>query len=209
MLGSPSQKFVPIKTIQDGIIQLDSGEYRAVLMTNSLNLALKSEDEQSAIISQFQNFFNSLDFSVQIFVKSRRTDITPYLNMLTERQKQVKEELIKLQIVEYIEYIKTFNEETNIMTKEFFVIVPYTPAIISKNSNPLSMFSFGKKENTGTESESVRNFNEIKQQVEERVSIVSSGLTRCGLRVTMLNTEENIELFYEMFNPGIEGKALV
>ncbi len=208
MLGAASQKFVPIKTIQDGVVELQNGEYRRVLMTNSLNIALKSEDEQTAIISQFQNFFNSLDFPIQIFVKSRRTDIVPYLQMLAERQKQVKEELIKLQISEYMEYIRSFNEETNIMTKEFFVVVPYVAAIISSVSNPLSLLSFGsKKEGTVTQNE--KNWREIQQQLEERVDVVISGLSRCGLRIKALNTEETIELYYEIFNPGIEGKSVV
>jgi hypothetical protein len=208
MLGAASQKFVPIKTIQDGVIELQNGEYRRVLMTNSLNVALKSEDEQTAIISQFQNFFNSLDFPIQIFVKSRRTDIAPYLQMLTERQKQVKEELIKLQISEYIEYIRSFNEETNIMTKEFFVVVPYVAAIISSASNPLSLLSFGsKKEDVSVQNE--KNWQEIQQQLEERVDVVISGLSRCGLRIKALDTEETIELYYEIFNPGIEGKSVV
>lgn len=208
MLGAASQKFVPIKTIQDGVIELQNGEYRRVLMTNSLNIALKSEDEQTAIISQFQNFFNSLDFPIQIFVKSRRTDIAPYLQMLTERQKQVKEELIKLQISEYIDYIRSFNEETNIMTKEFFVVVPYVAAIISSVSNPLSLLSFGtKKEDNVIENN--KNWQEIQQQLEERVDVVISGLSRCGLRIKALDTEETIELYYEIFNPGIEGKSVV
>lgn len=208
MLGAASQKFVPIKTIQDGVIELQNGEYRRVLMTNSLNIALKSEDEQTAIISQFQNFFNSLDFPIQIFVKSRRTDIAPYLQMLTDRQKQVKEELIKLQISEYIEYIRSFNEETNIMTKEFFVVVPYVAAILSSASNPLSMLSFGSKKDS-IEVQNDKNWQEIQQQLEERVDVVISGLSRCGLRIKALNTEETIELYYEIFNPGIEGKSVV
>jgi hypothetical protein len=128
--------------------------------------------------------------------------------MLTERQKQVKEELIKLQISEYIEYIRSFNEETNIMTKEFFVVVPYVAAIISSASNPLSLLSFGsKKEDVSVQNE--KNWQEIQQQLEERVDVVISGLSRCGLRIKALDTEETIELYYEIFNPGIEGKSVV
>jgi hypothetical protein len=122
MKGFASQKFVPIKSIREGIVSLDNNEYRAVIMVSSLNLSLKSEDEQSAILSQFQNFFNSLDFPIQIYSKSRRADIEPYLKSLEERIKQVDGELLKLQIVEYIEYIKSFTSESNIMTKQFYVI---------------------------------------------------------------------------------------
>jgi hypothetical protein len=207
MLGTASQKFIPIKTIRDGLLILNNNEYRAVLMTNSLNLALKGEDEQTAIIKQFQAFFNSLDFPVQIFVQSRRADISPYIALLNDRVKSAEGELLKLQIVEYIDYIKTFSESINLMTKHFFVVVPYVPATISSFSDASSsLFSFGKKEQLL--SEESKNFSEIRQQMLERVSVVTEGLTRCGLHVSQLGTEELIELFYELFNPGDESKSV-
>ncbi len=207
MLGTASQKFIPIKTIRDGLLILNNNEYRAVLMTNSLNLALKGEDEQTAIIKQFQSFFNSLDFPVQIFVQSRRADISPYIALLNDRIKSAEGELLKLQIVEYIDYIRTFSESINLMTKHFFVVVPYVPATISSFSDASSsLFSFGKKEQLL--SEESKNFGEIRQQMLERVSVVTEGLTRCGLHVSQLGTEELIELFYELFNPGDESKSV-
>lgn len=207
MLGTASQKFIPIKTIRDGLLILNNNEYRAVLMTNSLNLALKGEDEQTAIIKQFQAFFNSLDFPVQIFVQSRRADINPYIALLNDRIKSAEGELLKLQIVEYIDYIRTFSESVNLMTKHFFVVVPYVPATISSFSEASSsLFSFGKKEQLL--SEESKNFGEIRQQMLERVSVVTEGLTRCGLHVSQLGTEELIELFYELFNPGDESKSV-
>lgn len=207
MLGTASQKFIPIKTIRDGLLILNNNEYRSVLMTNSLNLALKGEDEQTAIIKQFQAFFNSLDFPVQIFVQSRRSDIGPYIALLNDRVKSAEGELLKLQIVEYIDYIKTFSESINLMTKHFFVVVPYVPATISSFSEASSsLFSFGKKEEKLSEEN--KNFSEIRQQMLERVSVVTEGLTRCGLHVSTLGTEELIELFYELFNPGDESKSV-
>lgn len=206
MKGSASQSFVPIKNIRDGLIELESGEYRAVLMTNSLNLSLKGEDEQTAILSQFQNFLNSLEFSVQIFVKSRRMDIAPYIKLLEERLAVAEGELIKLQITEYISYIKTFSEETNIMSKQFFVVIPYTPAVLSGGGN-IPTLSFGGDKNTEVKSEAA--FQEIYRQVEQRVLVVSSGLTRCGLRVERLQSEEVVELFYNIFNPNAEYKAII
>lgn len=206
MTGSASQAFVPIKNIRDGLIELDSGEYRAVLMTNSLNLSLKGEDEQTAILSQFQNFLNSLEFSVQIFVKSRRMDIAPYISLLEERLAVAEGELIKLQIAEYINYIKTFSEETNIMSKQFFVVVPYAPAVLGSNSN-IPTLSFGGDKSGDVKSEAA--FQEIYRQMEQRILVVSSGLTRCGLRVERLQSEEVVELFYNIFNPNAEYKAVI
>src|SRR3989338_6299018 len=125
-----SQDFVKIKEIRDGIVILKDGGLRAILMCSSINFALKSEDNQAAIISQFQNFLNSLDFSVQIVVQSRRFDVRPYIATLEEREKGQKNELLKLQTREYIGFIKKFTENTNIMNKSFFVIVPYSAAIL-------------------------------------------------------------------------------
>ncbi len=205
MQGSASQGFVPIKNIRDGLIELQNGEYRAVLMTNSLNLSLKGEDEQTAILTQFQNFLNSLEFSVQIFVKSRRMDIEPYINLLEERLAVAEGELIKLQITEYISYIKTFSEETNIMSKQFFVVVPYTPAVINQSSVP--SLPFGNNDALAAKADAA--FQEVYRQMEQRILVVSSGLTRTGLRVERLQSDEVVSLFYSLFNPGAEHKAII
>ena len=207
MKGDPSQKFVPIKTIHDGVVELDDGSFVEILITNSLNLALKSADEQSAIIAQFQSFFNSLDFSVQIFVKSRRANIDGYIASLQDRLKYIDGELLKLQTTEYIDYIRNFVAEVNIMEKEFFVVVPYTPAITGSKSvgSMSSMFSSSES----SVAQDLSNLAKIKQQLAERVSVVRSGLSRCGLKLKSLETQEVIELFYELFNPGGEAKTLI
>lgn len=199
MKGFASQKFVPIKSIRDGIVTLDNNEYRAVISVSSLNLSLKGEDEQSAILSQFQNFFNSLDFPIQIYSKSRRADIEPYLKSLEERVQQVDGELLKLQIVEYIEYIKSFTSESNIMNKQFYVIIPYAAASVSGG---LMNFS-------GNKLSDIDNFYKIKEQISQRVSSVKSGLSRCGLKTKDLDTEELIELYYSILNPGGESKSIM
>src|SRR3989338_7233211 len=134
-----TQEFVPIKEVRDGIIVLRDGAFRAILMTSSLNFALKSEDNQNAIISQFQNFLNSLDFSVQLFIESRKLDIRPYLALLEERRKDQPSDLMKVQTSEYIEFIKSFTENANITTKTFFVIVPYSPAPLQGSGGVVDM----------------------------------------------------------------------
>lgn len=196
MLGTPSQNLIPIKEIHDNVLILDDGSYRAVILTNSINLSLKSEDEQIAILSQFQNFLNSLDFNIQISCRSRRADIEPYINLLNDSLKSANNELIKLQIVEYIEYIRTFTESTNIMEKEFFVVIPYIPAIIGNNS-------FNKNN-----PESMANFEKNKRLLSQRVDVVVSGLSRCGLKSELLDTENLIALYYELYNPGVESEAI-
>ena len=200
-----TQDFVPIKEIRDGIVILKDGSMRAIVLVSSLNFALKSADEQNAIISQFQNFINSLDFSVQFFIQSKRLDIRPYIALLEERYKEQLTELMKIQTREYIEFIKTFVENSNIMTKSFFIIVPYSAPVINTSKNPLS--NLRKKEG---DEKTIANekFEEYRSQLEQRVGVVEQGLVRCGIRVAELGTEEVVELYYKIFNPGETEKPI-
>lgn len=199
-----SQDFVPVKEVRDGIVVLKDGSYRAILLASSINFALKSEDEQTAFIVQFQNFLNSLDFSCQIFVQSRMLDIRPYIATLEVEYKRQLDDLMRIQIREYIGFVKNFTEAANIMTKNFFVVVPYAPssAMVSKSSG---LFPWGQKKETGTEN---RTFEEHVSQLEQRISIVQQGLVRTGVRTVQLGTEEAIELLYKMFNPGEDSKPM-
>jgi type IV secretory pathway VirB4 component len=133
--NEPTQKFLPIKEIRDGVVVLDDGSLRAVLLASSLNFALKSEEEQASVISQFQNFLNSLDFPIQFFIQSRELDIRPYSLILEERYAQEKNDLMRLQIREYIGFVKEFTSNANIMTKSFFVVVGYEPPLIDTSGN--------------------------------------------------------------------------
>lgn len=196
-----AQDFVPIKEIRDGIIILKDGGLRAVLVASSINLSLKSSDEQKATISEFQSFLNGLDFSTQIVVQSRRLDIRPYLLSLEDRMKEQTEPLIKIQTKEYIEFIRSFTEEVNIMTKSFFVVVPYSSeSIISRQSFIEKML--GSKKERSIKNKDNAAFEEKRSQLEQRVSVIADGLNRFGVRSSQLGTEEIIELFYKTFNPG-------
>jgi type IV secretory pathway VirB4 component len=198
-----AQEFVPLKEVRDGVVILKDGSMRSILMVSSLNFSLKSYAEREAITLQFQDFLNSLDFSVQIFIQSRNLDIRPYIALMESRVKEQVNELMKIQTREYIEFIKNFTESTNIMTKNFFVVVPYTPAILRKKKGGLSRI-FGKK-NKGDKD---RAFEEHRTQLEERLSVVEQGLVRTGVRVARLGTEETVELFYNLFNPGETEKPI-
>src|SRR3972149_2345983 len=173
-----TQEFLPVAEVRDGVVVLKDGSLRAILLASSLNFALKSEDEQTAFIMQFQNFLNSLDFSVQIFVQSRMLDIRPYVATLEAAYKEQLDDLMRIQIREYIQFVKSFTEAANIMTKNFFLAVPYSPPVNIKKSGALSMLPFGKKK-TNTE-EANRTFEEQVSQLEQRVSIVQQGLVVPG-----------------------------
>jgi type IV secretory pathway VirB4 component len=201
-----TQEFVPIGEVRDGIVVMKDGGLRAILLASSINFALKSEDEQTAFIVQFQNFLNSLDFSVQIFVQSRQLDIRPYLATLEAQFKEQLDDLMRVQIREYIQFVKSFTEAANIMTKNFFVVVPYAPSVSVAQGGATSLLPFGKKKTDPAAAN--RTFEEQASQLEQRVSIVQQGLVRTGVRTVQLGTEEAIELLYKMFNPGEEGKPM-
>src|SRR4051812_5524090 len=126
-----TQDFVPIKEIRQGVVVLKDDSLRGIVIASSLNFALKSADEQQSILLQFQNFLNSLDFSIQIFIQSRKLDIRPYIALLENRLKEQVGDLLKIQTREYISFIKNFTENQNIMNKTFFVVVPYSPAAVT------------------------------------------------------------------------------
>lgn len=206
--SKPTQDFVPIKEIRDGIVILKDGSMRMILMVSSLNIALKSEDEQTALLYQFQNFLNSLDFSVQIFIQSRRLDIRPYIALLEGRMREQLDDLLKIQTKEYIEFIKNLTETTNIMTKNFFVVVPYSASVIGGKGSSFHISFGGKRSAADKKLDSMEAFDENRTQLDQRASVVAQGLSRLGIRVVELGTEEAIELFYKLYNPGEAEKPI-
>lgn len=191
-----TQQFVPVADIHDDVVILKDGSICTILLASSINFGLKSYDEQQAILSQFQAFLNSIDFTIQIYIQSRRLDIRPYLERLETRTTQQENDLMRIQLREYIEFISTFTNQVDIMTKNFFVVIPYTP--LNLEIAGLSRFI---KPKPGQKERSAEKFFEDRTQLELRVSVVEQGLMRIGIRTAPLGTEELVELFYHIFNP--------
>ena len=206
--STAAQKFVPVKEVRDGIAILDDGSMHITLIASSINFALKSADEQRAILGQFQKFLNTLDFSLQIYVQSRELDIKPYLDLLATREERQDNDLMKTQLREYIGFIRSFTEDVDIMAKSFFVSVPYSPAKVNVGKSVKGiggLFKKGKKQDAATLD--TARFEEHRSQLEQRVTIVQQGLGRVGVRSIPLGTEEVVDLFYHLFNPGETSKA--
>ncbi len=199
--SAATQEFVPIRDIKEGVVILKNGQLCKVLLASSINFALKSRDEQQAILFQFQNFLNTLDFSLQIYVQSRRLNIEPYIATLQSLESAQYSDLMRVQLREYIEFIKTFTNEVDVMSKNFFVIVPYTPVKINLGKSLTSIMSQGKAVETNT-------FEEQRLQLEQRQAVVMQGLARIGVKTIALRDEELVELFYHIYNPNdITGQA--
>lgn len=197
MPGASTQQILEIERIREGMIVLKNKSLRGVLMVSSLNFALKSEEEQNAIIYQFQNFLNSLDFTVEIVLQSRRLNITGYLDKLKEMEEKQENELFKMQIAGYQNFIRDLIAGNAIMSKSFFVVIPFTffelPGMKKKKG------SF-QKEEAGTLTED--QFRRAQSQLWQRMEFVSLGLRRCGLQCIPLNTSELVELFWSLYHPG-------
>jgi|SRR3989344_5708309 len=198
-LSKTTQHFIPIKDIRDGVVVMKNGSLRMLLMVSSINFALKSEEEQTAILLQYQNFLNSLDFSAQIFVQSRLLDINPYLEVLTKRIDEQTIDLLRIQTREYVQFIRNFTSSVNIMAKNFFVVVPYFPPILNTQTGILSKIIPGRSEETPNIEE---RFEQSKLQLEQRGLIIEQNLASIGLRTARVGTEALVELFYKVFNPG-------
>ncbi len=199
-IATPAQNFIPVKEVRDGVIILKDGSLCSVIDVTSINLSLKSSEEQKAIIMEFQSFLNTLDFPTQILVQSRRYDVRPYLISLENRLKEQQEPLLQIQTREYIEFIRSFAESRNIMRKLFFVVVPYIPPIVSQSKGLGKLFSFLDKKKGSVDT--IADFEEQRTQLEQRIGVVEQGLSRLGVRTAPLGTEEAVELLYKTFNPG-------
>lgn len=188
-----TQDFLEFEQIKEGIIILKNKGLRSVLMVSSLNFALKSAEEQNAILYQFQNFLNSLDFFCQILIQSRRLNIVGYLDKLEEIERKEKNELLKIQITEYRKFIGEIIKQGSIMQKTFYVIVPF--------SLLETRMVEGKRKLPKIPSLAEETFQRSKIQLLQRVEFVILGLRACGLQAVPLNTLELIELFWSLNHP--------
>lgn len=187
-----TQSFVPVKEIRDGIIIRDDGVLCAVILVSPINFNLKSDAEREAITFQFQSVLNSLEVGVQILIQSRRLNIKGYLTFLEDVYKEQPNELLGLQTREYINFIKDFTDSNEIMTKQFFVIVTYSPIQMKGLSIPFM------KNNTASD----KSLSENISQLLQRTSFIQNNIRSLGIRTAQLGTDEVTELLYQTFNPG-------
>ncbi len=193
-----TQKYLDILEIKDDVVVLKDGTIRAVLLVSSINFALKSEEEQNAIIQGYIQFLNSFNFPFQIVIQSRRLDIDEYLDRLKNIEKEQVNELLKIQTTEYRQYIKELVGLADIMSKHFYVIVPYSPGKGERKNfftqlqeaiSPSKIINLKQKK-----------FDKYRNELLKRVDFISDGLSSLGLKVVQLDTQGLIELFYNIYN---------
>jgi len=199
--GPPTQRYLDIAEIREDVVVMKDGTLRTVLMTSSLNFALKSEDEQQAVIQGYMQFLNSLEHPIQIVIQSRRMNVDGYLERLKQQEDTIGNELLKSQIRDYTSFISELVELGEIMQKRFFVVVPFDPLQDKKQS-------FMSKLSTAFAPASVVKLNEKvfrtrRDSLMQRTSNVAGGLASMGLQCAMLDTQGLIELYYSVYNPDV------
>ena len=199
MAKTPTQKYLDIAEIRENVVILKDGTLRAVILCSSINFALKSVEEQNALIYGYIEFLNSLEHQLQIVIQSRKLDIEGYIRRLNEAQKVQINELLKIQIMSYIDYINELIEIGEIMTKKFFIIVPYNPLgdkTKSFWSRLREVFRAGQAIKIKKEK-----LAEYKEALNLRISNIQNNLKSMGLDTAVLDTQGLIELYYNVYNP--------
>ncbi|MBU4284874.1 hypothetical protein KKF60_03280 [Patescibacteria group bacterium] len=194
------QKFIEVKEIKNGVAIMKDNSIKAVCACSSINFDLLSQVEQEALVARFQEFLNALDFPIQIIIASRHFQIDDYLNQVKELEKIQTNELLRIQTNEYINFVQSFVEFANIMSKSFYVIVPFSvmesrqEGFFEKVKNIISSAKSSKQK---FETEK---FNQYKTQLEQRVNMVVDGLRGLGIKTIPLNDEQLTQLYFEFYN---------
>jgi len=194
-----TQQYLDIAEIKDNTVVMKDGTLRAVLLVSSINFALKSEDEQNAVIDSYVRFLNNLSFTLQIVIQSRELDIDNYLDYLKVKEKEQANKLLKIQTADYIQYIKELTSLGKIMNKRFMVIVPYNP-LTDKRKNFFSLIGESLKPATIIKLKE-KTFKSYQEMLDRRLESVMGGLESMGVAVARLDTQSLIELYYKTYNP--------
>jgi hypothetical protein len=204
--ANSTQNSLQIAEIRDGLVIMNDGSFRAVVMVKSINFDLMSPGEQEGIEYAYQGFLNSLYFPVQIFIRSQRVDLRPYIEKLDKIRTEHDNMLLALLMEDYIDYISGLSEQTNIMDKHFYVVIPFFPTVdLQKGFDQSKNFVMGlgsifkPKEQHVTINEA--DLENAKTELRNRVQAVLSGLLQCGVQGLPLDTQELIELYYDTYNP--------
>lgn len=199
-----TQKYLDIAEIRDDVVIMKDGSLRGVIMTSSINFALKSPQEQEAVIASYVRFLNTIDFPIQILIQSRRLDLDSYIDELNTNAKNQKNELLKAQIYSYIEYIQDLIALGDIMTKKFFVVCSYS-SVENKKTGKKGFFERTGEFLSPTAMLSLSRviFERYKLELEKRLNHVRNNLGSMGIAASILNTQELIELYYSSYNINI------
>ncbi len=201
-----TQNTLQFAEIRDGIVIMNDGSFRSVVMLKSINFDLMSPQEREAVEAGYQSFLNSLYFDVQIFIRSERIDIRPYIERLDKIRSEHDNMLLAMLMEDYLGFITEVSMQTNIMDKRFYMIIPFYAKVdvkkaITQSKNFFTGLTgmFNKKESHVVVNE--QDLESAKNELRNRIQAVLAGLQQCGVQGVPLDTQELIELFYDTYNP--------
>ncbi len=201
-----TQNTLQIAEIRDGLVIMNDGTFRSVIMAKSINFDLMSQSEQESVEYSYQGFLNSLYFPVQIFIRSQKVDLQPYIEKLDKVRTEHDNMLLALLMEDYIGYIDVLSQSTNIMDKKFYIVIPFANSpegekALTTSKSFVTGFAglFNNKEQHVVINE--RDLEKAKTELRNRVQSVMGGLVQCGVKSLPLDTEELIELYYDTYNP--------
>lgn len=206
MGAQSTQDLVQISDIKEEVVILKSGSLRSIIEVSSVNFELRSEEEQMAILQNFQRFLNSIDFSLQIVISSRKIVIDDYIDYV-QKESQDMDELMKIQAAEYTRFIKELSTLANIMTKKFYVIVPFFVVANIQRAGITKSIKSILQPATKSQQLSDEQFTEYRNQIIQRTELVLDGLVTLGLRARILKESELINLYYGLYNPDSAAQA--
>jgi type IV secretory pathway VirB4 component len=201
MAITSTQQFIELYAIKEGVVILKNKSLRGIMMVSSINFALKSDEEQTAITYQFQNFLNSLDFSLQIFIQSRRLNMTGYLDKIKEIEQRQTNDLLRTQTAEYRKFIGEIISSGSIMNKSFYVVVPFQIVTVGGMTGQNAKNKARQTSAQAIKLDDAEQFKHAKSQLWQRMEFVALGLRRCGLQCVPLNSLELIEFFWGLHHP--------
>ncbi|MEJ0072796.1 MAG: hypothetical protein WDN27_01760 [Candidatus Saccharibacteria bacterium] len=201
-----TQNTLQIAEIRDGIVIMNDGSFRGVVMVKSINFDLMSPQEQEAVEYAYQGFLNSLYFPIQIFIRSQRVDLQPYIEKLDKIRTEHDNMLLALLMDDYIGYIDALAQQTNIMDKKFYIVIPYFPTVdVQKALSQSKNFFTGVAQLFNSREDHVvineGDLDKAKNELRNRVQAVLGGLQQCNIQGLPLDTQELIELYYDTYNP--------
>lgn len=201
-----TQNSLLLSEIRDGMVIMADGSFRAIIACKSINFDLMSSREREGVEYSYQNFLNALYFPIQIFVRSQRVDIEPYLNKLEDIRRNQDNMLLNVLMDDYINFIDALSQEANIMDKSFFVIVPFFPAgdagkVMEQGKGLFDKFFGGSKQAANVTKIDKVSYDKAKDEIKNRVDSVISGLLQVGVQSSQLNTKQLGELYYNIYNP--------
>lgn len=197
--GPSTQRYLDIAEVKEDVVIMRDGTLRMVLLVSSINFSLKSEDEQQAIISQYVQFLNTLDFPLQIVIQSRRLNIDNYLMRLIDSEKAQNNELLRNQISDYRTFVSELITLGEIMQKQFFVVVPFNPLSDKRKSFWERFTDIFLPALSLRLADKI--FRERREALQFRTGHIIDSLGSMSLSAVPLDTQSLIELYYRVYNP--------